>query len=186
MPSVVGVLSVARVELSFSVMVTPAVYPPRMHYFLNVNLSNGSRDETGPRNESSVSTVCNAWFIRDKKNGIKKINSGTSSLAFLCHTSQMKEGIRNSKNQGWSTRWYRFFTYPALKHGTGTYPAVKNGSLRKIVSRVGHIKDICTPPMHNVVQNYKSSSIPHKSEMTIIFFSKEKFQPSPNLVKDNQ
>ena len=54
--------------------------------------------------------------------------------------------------------------------------------------------------MHNVVQNYKSSSIPHKSEMTIIFFSKEKFQPSPNfqviqiiqtstskeLVKDNQ
>ena len=52
-------------------------------------------------------------------------------------------------------------TYPALKNRTGTYPAVKNGLLRKILSRVGHKKDICTPHM----QNYMNSSIPHKSEM---------------------
>ena len=53
------------------------------------------------------------------------------------------------------------FTYPALKHGTGTYPALKNVMLQKILFRVGYKKDIFTPPMNNVVQNYMSSAIPH-------------------------
>ena len=33
--------------------------------------------------------------------------------------------------------------------------------------RVGYKNNICSSHMHNVVQNYRSSSIPHKSEMTI-------------------
>ena len=72
-----------------------------------------------------------------------------------------------------------------LTIGTGTYPALKNELLRKILSRVGYKKDICTPQMHNVVENYMSSSFPHMSEMTInretirLFFSIEKFLNTP-------
>ena len=50
----------------------------------------GSMHESIPRIESSLSAEWNARFIPDK---IKETRSETSSLAFLCHTSQIKEGI---------------------------------------------------------------------------------------------
>ena len=56
-----------------------------------------------------------------------------------------------------------FFTYSALKNGTGTYPALANGFLGKSIFRVGYKKKIFTPHSHNVVQNNMSSSTPHKS-----------------------
>ena len=60
-----------------------------------------------------------------------------------------------------------FLLIYTLKNGAGTFPALKNELLQKILSRVGYKKDNCTPHMHNVVQNNMSSSIPHKSKMTI-------------------
>ena len=87
----------------------------------------------------------------------------------------------------------------------------KNELLWKILSMVGYKKDICNPHMHNGVQNYISSSIPYKSEMTIksrnsslflarenssirLFLTLPKLPTSPNypylaskeLVKDTQ
>ena len=50
------------------------------------------------------------------------------------------------------------FTYLALINETGIYPALKNGLLQKILSRVEYKKKICTPHMHNVVQNNMSSN----------------------------
>ena len=51
--------------------------------------------ETGFGIVSYLSAEWNARFIPDKikEIGIEEIKSETSSLAFLCHTSQLKEGI---------------------------------------------------------------------------------------------
>ena len=65
----------------------------------------------------------NGRFIPDK---IKEIKSETSSLAFfLLYISAKRRNIE-TQNSG-----IKFFTYHALKIGTGTYPAYKNELLQK-------------------------------------------------------
>ena len=102
---------------------------------------------------------------RDNK-GIKKLRSETSSSTYLWHTSQLKEGIQKHKIREEIREDTGFLLILLLKMKTGFYPALKNGLLQKLLSRVGHKKDNCTPHMHNVVQNNLTLSIPHKSEMT--------------------
>ena len=123
-----------------------------------------------PRIGSSLSADWNAWLIPDNiKEYMKQIVNSIFSFSLTYISAERSN----------STRWYRFFTYPALK----------NELLRKSLSRVGYIKDIFTPHMHNVVQNNTSSSIPHESEITKnqgkrrLFFSIEKFLKTllPNL-----
>ena len=135
-----------------------------------------------PRIRSSLSADWNAWLIPDNiKEYMKQIVNSIFSFSLTYISAERRN----------STRWYRFFTYSALKKGTETYPALKNELLRKSLSRVGYIKDIFTPHMHNVVQNNTSSSIPHESEITKnrgksrLFFSIEKFLKTllPNLIQ---
>ena len=56
------------------------------------------------------------------------------------------------------------------------------GLLRKILSRVVYKKDICTPHMHNVVQNYEMTI---NRGTSMAFFINEKFlnTPLPNPLK---
>ena len=69
----------------------------------------GRRHESGPMIGRRRWVECVIHPRQDK--GIRKIKSETSSLGYLWHTSQLKEGIQKLKNQWWSTCWCRFFLY---------------------------------------------------------------------------
>ena len=71
------------------------------------------RHESGPMIGRGRWVECVIHPRQDK--GIRKIKSETSSLGYLWHTSQLKEGIQKLKNQWWSTCWCRFFLILLLK-----------------------------------------------------------------------